>query len=167
MRCSVKVEVFFVPFRLLAGSFRVLVHRQREEVRPCFSNGAITPIARKGFLPVIGGLSATNDATGYRRYDRRWRSSSTISVSRMVSRTFLTGRMLPGRVSAMPPLAYHRVYTTGTGTPLFSLRFSSLRRSLRPPMSRRRPPCSMPVVRPISSSMDGTGSNTGPELYVE
>lgn len=106
MRCSIKVEAFFVPFRLLAGSFESWFTDNEKKFAPySTSGGTVTPVARKGFLPVIGGLDASADA-------------SAVSAITAVGGLFdylgfkspfgvaVTSRM----ISAMPPLAYHRVY---------------------------------------------------------
>ena len=109
MRCSVKVEAFFVPFRLLSGSFESWFtdtdRKFAAYVSP--SDTAITPSARRGFLPCIGGLSGTADATaitamtlagglfdylGYKSTDDGFLDTSGVAIS------------------AMPALAYHRVY---------------------------------------------------------
>lgn len=106
MRCSVKVEAFFVPFRLLAGSFESWFTDTDKKFAP-YSYGAnnVTPTAKRGFLPAVGGLDATNDA-------------SAISAITAVGGLFdYLGYKSPNsvavttyQVSAMPPLAYHRVY---------------------------------------------------------
>ena len=55
MRCSVKVEAFFVPFRLLAGSFESWFTDTEKK----FTNyGSYSPRSLKGFLPVLCSQSA-------------------------------------------------------------------------------------------------------------
>lgn len=103
MRCSVKVEAFFVPFRLLAGSFESWF--TDTEKKFATYAGVASTSSRKGYLPCIGGLDATNDA-------------SAISAITAVGGLFdYLGYKSPNslavtsyNVSAMPPLAYHRVY---------------------------------------------------------
>lgn len=106
MRCSVKVEAFFCPFRLLAGSFESWFTDTEKKFAPYDISGTtITPTARKGYLPCIGGLDATNDA-------------SAISAITAVGGLFdylgfkspFSVAVTSRSVSAMPPLAYHRVY---------------------------------------------------------
>lgn len=106
MRCSVKVEAFFVPFRLLAGSFESWFTDTEKKFAP-YDQGTstLTPVARKGFLPVVGGLSATTDA-------------AAISAMTAVGGLFdylgfkspFSAALTSRQVSLMPPLAYHRVY---------------------------------------------------------
>lgn len=106
MRCSVKVEAFFVPFRLLAGSFESWFTDTEKKFATYTSGGSsITTSGRTGYLPCIGGLNATSDA-------------SAISAMTAVGGLFdYLGYKSPNSVaitsytvSAMPPLAYHRVY---------------------------------------------------------
>lgn len=109
MRCSVKVEAFFVPFRLLAGSFESwFTDTEKKWADFSGQSGSISPTARKGFLPCIGGLSATNDAVAI---------SAMLAVGGLFDylgfkdgqSDFLDGTYVGG-ISAMPALAYHRVY---------------------------------------------------------
>lgn len=106
MRCSVKVEAFFVPFRLLAGSFESWFTNQAKKFASYTgANGAITPTERSGYLPVVGGLDATNDATA-------------IAAMRAVGglfdylgcKTSTPLAFTQDGVSLMPALAYHRVF---------------------------------------------------------
>lgn len=106
MRCSVKVEAFFVPFRLLAGSFESWFTDTEKKFAAYTSGGSsITTSGRTGYLPCVGGLNATSDA-------------SAISAMTAVGGLFdYLGYKSPNSVaitsytvSAMPPLAYHRVY---------------------------------------------------------
>lgn len=106
MRCSVKVEAFFVPFRLLVGSFESWFTDTDKRYNDFTVSGQTVSItSRRGYLPVIGGLNATSDA-------------AAISAMTAVGGLFdYLGYKSPNSlaltsysVSAMPPLAYHRVY---------------------------------------------------------
>lgn len=107
MRCSVKVEAFFVPFRLLAGSFESWFTDDPKAFAAYDLNGStVTPIERKGLLPCIGGISGTDTTTlsgmlgaghlldylGYKATDSAFITTSGLAIS------------------AMPLLCYHRVY---------------------------------------------------------
>lgn len=106
MRCSVKVEAFFVPFRLLAGSFESWFTDTEKKFASYSSGGSsYNPVSVKGFLPVVGSLDATNDATAIAGITAvgglfdylGYKSPNSLAVTSY-------------SVSAMPPLAYHRVY---------------------------------------------------------
>ena len=112
MRCSVKVEAFFVPFRLLAGSFESWFTDTDKKFAPYTSSGgtAFTPQARRGYLPIIGGLDATNDAAAVSAitavgglFDYLGLKTSVTGIGSILTAT-------GSGVSAMPALAYHRVY---------------------------------------------------------
>lgn len=110
MRCSVKCEAFFVPFRLLAGSFESwFTDTEKKFSNYVAGTSTVSPTARKGFLPVVGGFSSSDtdtlstlgsyinpgsllDYLGYR--------------SKNINLLLSTG---PG-ISAMPALAYHRCF---------------------------------------------------------
>lgn len=104
MRCSVKVEAFFVPFRLLAGSFESWF-TDSEKRFATYGAAAITPTPRKGMLPCIGGLNATSDATAIAAITQvgglfdylGYKSPNSVAITSY-------------QISAMPALAYHRVY---------------------------------------------------------
>lgn len=107
MRCSVKVEAFFVPFRLLAGSFESWF-TDVEKRYADFENSqgsTYSPVARKGYLPVIGNLNATNDAAAIAGITAvgglfdylGYKSPNSVAVTSYA-------------ISAMPALAYHRAY---------------------------------------------------------
>ena len=109
MRCSVKVEAFFVPFRLLAGSFESWFTDNEIRYAPYNSgSGSVTPTAAKGYLPVIGGMSATNDATAIAAMTATGGLFDYLGFKDGQS-DFLDGTFSQG-VSAMPSLAYHRVF---------------------------------------------------------
>lgn len=106
MRCSVKVEAFFVPFRLLAGSFESWFTDTEKKFAP-YSNGtsSITPTAKKGFLPCIGGLDPTNDASAISAMCAAGSLFDYLGCKTVNPQTYVLSS-----VSAMPALAYHRVY---------------------------------------------------------
>lgn len=107
MRCSVKVEAFFVPFRLLAGSFESWFTDNPKKFSDDWQTGSTSFISRVGYLPCIGGLSATTDISAISEmtkpgclFDYLGYKSSDISA--------LTTSGVA--ISVMPALAYHRVY---------------------------------------------------------
>lgn len=109
MRCSVKVEAFFVPFRLLAGSFESWFTDEQKKFAPYGSN---VPTAKRGYLPVIGGLTPES-ATGAGDNDQ----AAIDAIMAAGSLFDYLGCKTPNdqsvtsySLSAMPPLAYHRVY---------------------------------------------------------
>lgn len=103
MRCSVKVRAFFVPFRLLAGSFESWFTDTEKKFYPINSN----LVSGKGFLPVIGGLNATNDATAIAAMTSVGGLFDYLGYKSTNSSALTTSGKA---VSAMPALAYHRVY---------------------------------------------------------
>lgn len=113
MRCSVKVEAFFVPFRLLAGSFESWFTDTDKKFAD-YVNGStpISPSARKGFLPCIGGL--TPESTSGAGDNDQPAIDAILSVGGLFD---YLGAKSPNalsvttyNLSAMPALAYHRVY---------------------------------------------------------
>lgn len=108
MRCSVKCEAFFVPFRLLAGSFESWFTDTDKKFAPYkYGTDNISPTAHKGFLPVIGGLSATADSSAISAIFSAGGLFDYLGL-RSGAPGFLTGTGF--MLSAMPALAYHRVY---------------------------------------------------------
>ena len=103
MRCSVKVRAFFVPFRLLAGSFESWFTDTEKKFYPINS----TLVSGKGFLPVIGGLNATNDAMAIAAMTSVGGLFDYLGYKSTNSSALTTSGKA---VSAMPALAYHRVY---------------------------------------------------------
>lgn len=110
MRCSVKVEAFFVPFRLLAGSFESWFTDTEKKFAPY--GVSTTPRALKGFLPVIGALQPETSAGAG--------DNDQVAIDAILASGGLfdyLGCKSPNdqsvttySLSAMPPLAYHRVY---------------------------------------------------------
>ena len=108
MRCSVKVRAFFVPFRLLAGSFESWFTDSEKRFADFTESGtSYTTSARKGYLPVIGPLNATSDATAI---------AAMTSVGSLFDylgykSTNTTALTTSGKaISALPALCYHRVF---------------------------------------------------------
>lgn len=106
MRCSVKVEAFFVPFRLLAGSFESWFTDEAKRFATYDVGSSVSPASLKGLLPCLGGFAASEasavgamtapgslfDYLGYKSTDIAALTTSGVAIS------------------AMPALAYHRVY---------------------------------------------------------
>lgn len=107
MRCSVKVEAFFVPFRLLAGSFESWFTDTDKKFASYVDSGGSTvvPSSRRGFLPCVGGLDATNDAAAIAAMMAPGSLFDFLGFKTAASLSLTTMS-----VSALPPLAYHRVY---------------------------------------------------------
>lgn len=107
MRCSVKVEAFFVPFRLLAGSFESWFTDEAKRFATYDVGSSVSPASLKGLLPCIGGLDASTQGTAIGAMTARgclfdylgYKSSSVYALT--------TSGIA---ISAMPALAYHRVY---------------------------------------------------------
>lgn len=114
MRCSVKVEAFFVPFRLLAGSFESWFTDTEKKYADYLNTSGATVVtsAKKGYLPCIGGLTPES-STGAGDNDQPAIDAILASGSlfdylgcKSPNNQSVTAYSL----SAMPPLAYHRVY---------------------------------------------------------
>lgn len=111
MRCSVKVEAFFVPFRLLAGSFESWFTDEAKRYADFENSSGTTysPLARKGFLPVIGSLDATKDASAIAAIQAVGGLFDYLGF-KVVGSGSAAQFLTTGAISAMPALAYHRVY---------------------------------------------------------
>lgn len=108
MRCSVKVEAFFVPFRLLAGSFESWFTDTEKKFANYTLNGSPqVPSAQKGLLPVLGGFNATNDATAIAAMSAPGSLFDYLGCKTPDANVFTSSGVY---LSAMPALAYHRVY---------------------------------------------------------
>lgn len=108
MRCSVKVEAFFVPFRLLAGSFESWFTDEEKKFSSYVQSGStITPSSRKGFLPCIGGLSPTADANAVAAITVAGGLFDYLGYKTNDDSPITTNGVM---ISAMPALCYHRVY---------------------------------------------------------
>ena len=106
MKCSVKVESFFIPFRILAGSFESWF--TDEPVQFVDYTGTDTYVSGKGFLPTFGLFSSVDATTLV--------SSGTFNAGSLAD--YLGFRLPPSSTttiettsfSLMPFLAYGRVY---------------------------------------------------------
>lgn len=100
MRCSIKAEAFFVPMRLLVGSFESFF---TDQSRTYYGSGG-EAVERKGRLPVIK-VSEPNGAD----------IAPFIGVGSLADYLGLRSGNLSGLAetgfSAMPFLAYHRIYS--------------------------------------------------------
>lgn len=114
MRCSVKVEAFFVPFRLLAGSFESWFTDTEKRFSPYVnsSGSTVTPTSLKGFLPCIGGLTPES-VSGAGDNDQPAIDAILASgglFDYLGCKTPNNLSVTSYNLSALPPLAYHRVY---------------------------------------------------------
>lgn len=101
MRVSLKAEAFFVPMRLLCGSFESwFTDEAKQQVQP----GA-TYVSEKGALPTFGLLSNT-EVTNFTPYFDTGTLSDYLGF-RSITPTVLSAR----RYSLMPFLAYHKIYS--------------------------------------------------------
>lgn len=101
MRCSIKAEAFFVPLRLLCASFESFFTDQARRYYDAERN----PVELKGQLPVICPTSAQN-ASSFMSY---FTAPGTLSDYLGMRSVASTGVLTRG-ISAMPFLAYHRIY---------------------------------------------------------
>lgn len=99
MRCSIKAEAFFVPMRLLCASFESWF---TDQPRRYFTDG--NPVERKGILPFISALTIDD---GLDISDRM--GVGTLS-DYLGLRSGSTDSQAQLGISAMPYLAYHRIY---------------------------------------------------------
>lgn len=109
MRCSVKVEAFFVPFRLLAGSFESWFTDTAKKYAPYGTN---TPVSKVGYLPVIGNLTPES-SVGAGDNDQPAIDAMLAAgglFDYLGLKTSASTTLTSGVISAMPALAYHRVY---------------------------------------------------------
>lgn len=105
MRCDIKVEAFFVPFRLLAGSFESWFTDTAVSFQGSYGS-APNFTDRVGFLPCIGPLSSASEL--YPKIVGVGKLSDYLGYKERVSGG--TPRIAVIPMSAMPFLAYHRVY---------------------------------------------------------
>lgn len=112
MRCSVKVEAFLVPFRLLAGSFESWFTDTAVSFQNGFGSGTTGFTDRVGFLPCIGNLSSSDSSllTQVMPYFTAAGSLADYLGMKQGSGTSIVGTGAEAVVSALPWLAYHRIY---------------------------------------------------------
>lgn len=108
MRCQIKVESFFCPLRLLAGSFEsFFTDTPVSFAGPIGSVTSYTP--RTGYLPVLGAFGGSavgpDGTTPIIAYIQRVGSLFDY-LGMKTGQAFLA----TGYVSALPALCYHRVY---------------------------------------------------------
>lgn len=104
MRASMKTEAFFVPFRLLAASFESWFCDDPKSFID--ASGIDTFQSAKGFLPCIGGFSDSDtDGLAYLQ-----QALSPGSLSDYLGLSVYESYDASKYWSAMPYLAYHRVY---------------------------------------------------------
>lgn len=106
MRCSIKVESFFCPMRLLSGGFEAwFTDEPKDLVDGVSSAGVVSSVSTRAFLPVIKDTTAGNDSAPW--------------VSKLGNGTladYLGIRTAGGLyfknnpITALPFLAYHRIY---------------------------------------------------------
>lgn len=106
MRCSIKTEAFFVPLRLLSAGFETWFTDEPKDLIEHFSaSGVPEVVSSRAFLPVIKDNTAGNDSAPW--------------VSKLGSGSladFLGVRTTGGLyfkhnpITALPFLAYHRIY---------------------------------------------------------
>ena len=108
MRCQIKTEAFFVPLRLLVGSFESWFTDTSVQFQGSYSS---TPafVEKVGFLPVIGNVTGTavgpDGTTPLISYLQK-----TGSLFDYLGMKSGQAYLATGYVSVCPALAYHRVY---------------------------------------------------------
>lgn len=108
MRCSIKTEAFFVPMRLLVGSFESwFTDDAKDTVDSVSTTGAVTTTSLKGYLPIIRDTSVGSESPTWLAPFMQAGSLPDYLGYRSVNPEFL--RSNP--VSAMPFLAYHKVFS--------------------------------------------------------
>lgn len=110
MRVQLKVEAFFVPFRLLAGSFESWFTDQPKKFAPySWSGTSITPTERKGLLPVIGAFNGASDVSGSNLLAELFSRSGSLG-DYLGFKEGDAGVLDSEYLTALPFLAYHRIY---------------------------------------------------------
>lgn len=106
MKCSVKVESFFIPYRLLCGSFESWF--TDEPVQFVDYTGTDTYSSAKGELPTFGSFSAADASTlASQGYFGSGSLADYLGFKVYDAPTSLSGIY---KWSLMPFLAYHRAY---------------------------------------------------------
>ena len=105
MRCSIKTEAFFVPFRLLDGGFEAWFTDEPKDMLDYDSSDGYSTSPKRAFLPAIEDSSVSGSAS----FTFSKLGNGTLADylgCKSVSQAFL--RLNP--ISALPFLAYHRVW---------------------------------------------------------
>lgn len=109
MRCQIKCEAFFVPLRLLAGSFESWFTDTAESFQGSFGNTA-GYTDKVGFLPVIGNIAGSvvgpDGSTPLIAEFQRTGSLHDYLGLKGITAAIDSGKF----ISALPSLCYHRVY---------------------------------------------------------
>lgn len=103
LRASLKTEAFFVPFRILCGSFESWFTDTEKQMID--ASGSISFNALKGFLPVIGGFNAATTSALATSFD-----AGTLA-DYLGFKSYEMPEFTNKYISAMPFLAYHRIYS--------------------------------------------------------
>lgn len=107
MRCSIKTEAFFVPMRLLCGSFESwFTDDAKDTVDSISATGAVSVTSLKGQLPIIRDTSVGAESPTWLSSFMQAGSLPDYLGFRSVNSEFL--RSNP--VSALPFLAYHKIW---------------------------------------------------------
>lgn len=102
MRCSIKTEAFFVPFRLLAGSFESWFCDTPQQFVD--ATGSLTFTEQLGWLPTFGFFDASESATLIDKFC----NPGTLGDYLGLRFSTTTGATFTGNLTAMPFLAYWR-----------------------------------------------------------
>lgn len=108
MRCSIKTEAFFVPFRLLDGGFEAwFVDDPKDLVTSISQDGVPVLTKKKAFLPVIkdATLNASAHAPWVDTHFGNGKLSDYLGI-----RTADARYLKRHPVTALPFLAYHKIY---------------------------------------------------------
>lgn len=107
MRCSIKTEAFFVPMRLLVGSFESwFTDDPKDTVDSISATGAVSTSSLKGQLPIVRDTSVGAQIPTWLNAFMQAGSLPDYLGFRSINPEFL--RSNP--VSALPFLAYHRIW---------------------------------------------------------
>ena len=108
MRTSIKVEAFFVPFRLLCGSFESwFTDEPKDVVQSIAADGTISTASRAGLLPCIKDNSAASDPIP--AWVTNGFATGTLA-DYLGFKSLNSAHVRTNAISAMPFLAYHRIW---------------------------------------------------------
>lgn len=105
MRCSIKTEAFFVPMRLLCGSFEAFFTDEAKDMIVSIDDGFPAVEHMEAFLPIIKDTTLGNDSASWISKMGNGSLSDYLGV-RTIGGTYFKQRP----VTALPYLAYHRVW---------------------------------------------------------